>query len=232
MQDVTDCLNTDSSPCIEWAKTAGNLSINVDVYLSYLLTSYPNIDLKPDVRNTFTKWNAIAARNPHLQPIAAAKALSARCEMGTNGPASLCTDERCQAAPRKVASTAGTSPGWGVTDDEPDPDEAAGGQRAEERQPVGTFVATGRGDLHAEHGPLAGRADPDRDESRHAHDPATLADLVVQRIERDVRIAGRVERPRVEGVDLGVEPGADPGDLAPAQIGHPCLLYTSPSPRD
>ena len=66
-QDVTDCLDTNASPCIEWAKTGGNLSINVDVYLSYMLTDWPNIDLKPDVRNTFAKWNAVAARNPHLQ---------------------------------------------------------------------------------------------------------------------------------------------------------------------
>lgn len=60
------CEDTDASPCIEWRKTSSNLSINVDVYLSYLL-SQEEVDLKTDIRNTFPKWNEIAARNPHLQ---------------------------------------------------------------------------------------------------------------------------------------------------------------------
>ena len=95
----------------------------------------------------------------------------------------------------------------GIADGEPDPRQAARGQRPEERQPVGTLVTAGGGDLHPEHGRLAGRADPDRDEGGHAHHPATLADLVVEGIERDVRMAGRVERAGAEGVDLGIEPG-------------------------
>lgn len=60
------CEDTVASPCIEWRKTGSNLSINVDVYLSNLL-SQEEIDLKVDVRNTFPKWNEIDARNPHLQ---------------------------------------------------------------------------------------------------------------------------------------------------------------------
>jgi hypothetical protein len=68
-QDYVDCLNTSASPCIEWPKTAQNLSVNVDVYLSYTL-SQANLDLKSDVRNAFPKWNQVAARNPHLQETA------------------------------------------------------------------------------------------------------------------------------------------------------------------
>ena len=107
-----------------------------------------------------------------------------------------------------------------VADDEPDPDEPPSGQRTEERQPVRALVAAGGGDLDPEHRALAGRADPDRDEGRHRHDPATLTDLMVEGIERDIGIAGRVEQARAEGVDFGVEPGADPGHLALGQVGH------------
>lgn len=52
--------------CIEWPTTPGGLSVNVDVYL-YSSLGAANIDLRPDVRNTFPQWNNIAARNPHLQ---------------------------------------------------------------------------------------------------------------------------------------------------------------------
>jgi hypothetical protein len=46
------------------------------------------------------------------KPIAAAKALSARCETRTSGPGPLCTDERCQVAPRSCSWTALTRPRW------------------------------------------------------------------------------------------------------------------------
>ncbi len=65
---VGDCLGTDASPCIQWSKTAQNLSMNVDVYLSTKLSS-EEVDLKTDARNSFLEYNPIAARNPHLQEI-------------------------------------------------------------------------------------------------------------------------------------------------------------------
>lgn len=61
-----NCQNTDSSPCVEWPKTAQNLSIIVDVYLSSTLGG-ANIDLRPDILAVFPKYNDIAARNPYLQ---------------------------------------------------------------------------------------------------------------------------------------------------------------------
>jgi len=64
--DSVPCEDTVQSPCIEWAKTSQNLSINVDVYLSSLLSA-EEVDFKTDVRNAFLQWNNIAARNPHLQ---------------------------------------------------------------------------------------------------------------------------------------------------------------------
>lgn len=59
------CDNSPGFPCVEWAKTASNLSINVDVYLSGTLAG--SIDLRTDVRNAMSEYNGIAARNPHLQ---------------------------------------------------------------------------------------------------------------------------------------------------------------------
>lgn len=59
-------MDTPQYPCIEWPKTSQNLSINVDVYLSYTL-GQQEVDLRTDVRNAFGQWNGVAARNPHLQ---------------------------------------------------------------------------------------------------------------------------------------------------------------------
>jgi hypothetical protein len=63
---IGDCADTDVSPCIEWPKTAGNLSITVDVYLSDLLEDQ-EVNLKTDVRNSFDEYNPLPARNPYLQ---------------------------------------------------------------------------------------------------------------------------------------------------------------------
>jgi hypothetical protein len=57
--------NDTTYPCIEWPKTGSNLSVNVDIYLASSLNQ--NIDLRTDMRNSFDEWNAVAARNPHLQ---------------------------------------------------------------------------------------------------------------------------------------------------------------------
>ena len=65
---IGDCLGTSSSPCIRWNKTASNLSINVNVYLSNTLPDQ-EIDLKVDARRSITTYNGIAARNPHLQEV-------------------------------------------------------------------------------------------------------------------------------------------------------------------
>ena len=61
-----NCTDTATYPCIEWAKTANNLSINVDYYLSYTL-GQEELDLRPAIRAATLQWNGVAARNPHLQ---------------------------------------------------------------------------------------------------------------------------------------------------------------------
>lgn len=63
--DPVTCDNTSSWPCLEWPKTANNLSVTLPVRLEAALNR--NIDLRTDVRNAFLEWNPIAARNPHLQ---------------------------------------------------------------------------------------------------------------------------------------------------------------------
>lgn len=60
------CADTNTSPCVEWPKTAQNLSVNVDVYLSSTLAN-ATLDLRPNIQAVFPKYNDIAARNPHLQ---------------------------------------------------------------------------------------------------------------------------------------------------------------------
>jgi len=61
-----NCADTDTSPCVEWPKTAQNLSVTVDVYLSSTLANAA-FDLRPNIQAIFPKYNEIAARNPHLQ---------------------------------------------------------------------------------------------------------------------------------------------------------------------
>ena len=97
-----------------------------------------------------------------------------------------------------IAMSTGVHPD--LVDDQPDAGQAARGQRPQERQSVGTLVTAGGGDLHPEHGPLAGRTDADRDERGHAHHPTTVPDLVVEGIERDVRMAARLEWAEAKGV--------------------------------
>lgn len=63
----TSCDGSANYRCIEWPTTGGGLSVNVDVYLHSSLTGVTAVNLKTDVRNTFSQWNSIAARNPHLQ---------------------------------------------------------------------------------------------------------------------------------------------------------------------
>lgn len=64
--DGTKSCETEPTPCIRWSKTASNLSINVDVYLHSSLSSQ-EINLKDIALDSMGKYNAIAARNPHLQ---------------------------------------------------------------------------------------------------------------------------------------------------------------------
>lgn len=63
----TSCTEVAPYYCIEWPKTANNLSVNVDVYLHSSLTAITTVNLKTDARNAWPRWNGIAARNPHLQ---------------------------------------------------------------------------------------------------------------------------------------------------------------------
>ena len=119
-----------------------------------------------------------------------------------------------------------------VADDQSHPAQATRVERAQEGQPTAALVATGGGDLDAEHAALAGGADADRDQGGHAHHQARLAHLVVEGVERDIRVARRVEcRPAAEGVDLGVEPGADAAHLALGQVGHPQRADSSSTRR-
>ena len=63
---IADCTGSGASLCIRWSKTASNLSINVDVYLHSSLTSQ-EVNLETIALDSMGKYNAIAARNPHLQ---------------------------------------------------------------------------------------------------------------------------------------------------------------------
>jgi hypothetical protein len=68
--------------CIEWPTTSGGLSVNVDVFL-YSSLGLANVDLRSDVRRTFSYWNGIAARNPHLQETTSLSASEVDVWLGT-----------------------------------------------------------------------------------------------------------------------------------------------------
>ena len=108
----------------------------------------------------------------------------------------------------------------GIADDEADATEPTLDERAQEGQPVAALVPTRGGHLDAHDAAHALAADGDGDERGHVHDAAGLADLVVERVEPEVRIGGRVEAPAAEGLDLGIEDRADAADLALADTAH------------
>jgi len=63
---IGSCTGASGSPCYHWAKTAGNLSINVDVYLEVSLVGQ-EVDLRAESLAAMTQYNQIKARNPRLQ---------------------------------------------------------------------------------------------------------------------------------------------------------------------
>src|SRR6266852_9519481 len=105
-----------------------------------------------------------------------------------------------------------------VADDEPDTGQAALDERADERRP-GRSLVVARGELEAEDPALPALGHPGRHERRHRHDPTTLADLDVRGVQPEIGIRLVAELPLTEGLDLGVERGADPADLALADRG-------------
>jgi hypothetical protein len=62
---IGDCANTSTSPCVEWAKTSGNLSVTVYMLLGHFLHD-EEVDMFTDAYNAQFTYNDIAARNPHL----------------------------------------------------------------------------------------------------------------------------------------------------------------------
>jgi hypothetical protein len=91
----------------------------------------------------------------------------------------------------------------GVGDDEPDPGQAAGGQRAKEREPAGAVFLGA--DVQAEDFAVAVGVDPDRDQAGDVHRPPGLADLHRQRVQRHKRIKRTVERSAAERLDLDIQ---------------------------
>lgn len=62
-----NCTNVSPWYCIRWPKTSANLSVDVYVFLSSSLDRIYGVDMFGDVRKTFTRWNDVPARNPHLE---------------------------------------------------------------------------------------------------------------------------------------------------------------------
>lgn len=99
----------------------------------------------------------------------------------------------------------------GIGDDELDTGQAAATQVAEELGPELLGLAVPHG--AAEHLAVAIGADAGGDHDRLGHDPAVDPRLAVGRVEEDVGERLLVQWPGAPGRDLGVELGADPGDL-------------------
>lgn len=62
---------TDVNPwyCIEWPKTANNLSITVEVYFASSVDLITAVPLRTYLRNGMAEWNVMPARNPYLKEI-------------------------------------------------------------------------------------------------------------------------------------------------------------------
>jgi len=100
-----------------------------------------------------------------------------------------------------------------VADDQPDTVQTTLDEPADEGRPGRPLVVAGA-ELEAQDAALAGVRHAGRDEGRHGHDPAGLADLDVRSVKPQVRIRLCAERAAAKGGDLGVEGRADPAHLA------------------
>ena len=106
-------------------------------------------------------------------------------------------------------------PGMRVRDDELDAAQAALDQAAQEAAPE--RLGLGLADVEADHLPVAGLVHGIGEHQRLADDAPAVADLLDLRIQPQIRVAA-LQRPAAERLDLLVEAGADPGDLA---LGNP-----------
>jgi hypothetical protein len=102
-----------------------------------------------------------------------------------------------------------------VADDQPDAVQATFDERADEARP-GTALVVARAELEPQDPAFASRRHTRRHQGGHADHPARFADLEVRGVEPQVRERGVGERTGAEALDLGVEAGAHPADLAPA----------------
>ena len=101
--------------------------------------------------------------------------------------------------------------GVGVGDDQLHAGEAALDEAAQEAAPE--RFGLGLADVEADHLAVAGLVHGVGEHQRLADDAAAVADLLDLGVEPQVRVAA-LERPVAERVDLLVEAGADPRDLA------------------
>jgi hypothetical protein len=115
----------------------------------------------------------------------------------------------------------------GVTRHEPHAAESAGDQAAQELRPEGAVLA--RPDVQPQHLTLAGGPHAHRDDHRHGHDAAVVADLHEGGVEPHVRVRP-LQPATTEARHLAVEFGAQARDLAladalqpqrPHQLVHP-----------
>src|SRR3990172_800290 len=99
-----------------------------------------------------------------------------------------------------------------IGDNERHPGKTPGHKTGEETPPERVILASA--DLKPEHLALAALRDAVGDDKSHGDDPGRLiADLLVGGIQEEVGVATD-ERPASEGLDLGVQAGADARDLA------------------
>jgi hypothetical protein len=118
-----------------------------------------------------------------------------------------CTRQRCTGAekhrPHRLAEAEVR-----IGDHQPDPAQAAGLQRAEERGPERAVLAVS--DVHAEDFPVAVGPDADGDHDGLGDDLVVDPGLAVGRVEEHVRVGRGGERTAAEGGDLVIQIGADP----------------------
>ena len=129
------------------------------------------------------------------------------------------TRQRCQADPTITSLDGRLQAQVVVRDDQADPGEPPGPQRAQERRPEGPVLGVAR-----RRRPSTSRLPSIDHPGRHHHGPAhhLVADpaLQVGGVEEDVGELDVAKRPGPEGLELGVELSADPRDLG---LGDPGL---------
>jgi hypothetical protein len=133
-----------------------------------------------------------------------------------------CVRQRCQLAPVSVEAIASTSPGWASEETSRTPVRPRADELPQESQPGRPVLA--RDHIEPERLAVAVAVDGNRVHDAGVNGPAAVAALDLERVEHEIRVGARLQRPGAELLDDLIERARQPRDLAARHPLDPELL--------